>query len=274
MKVNRSQFVHHLARLACSGQITEVVFSDRFAASALTPDHLLLVVAPDLEGVEPLKEETGVADLALFMRALKLLPGEGNAGLEVEVYVDNNRLVIDDGVRGVQQLLIAAPKTIGTRIEEATVDKLFNTVPDDAPEIPLTRAILEGVAAAFSLYKAEEVELYVGPDGGKIVVGSEKTHRAEFPLEAGVSMQEYRLLFGRHLVDVFAVISDFSQAALHIGGPGKPVIITDGDYQYMLSPRAPSTDDRATTKKAEASDEAAEAPKHSRKRRKKAEASA
>lgn len=242
MRINRSKLIQHLSRLACSGQCTEVVFRDAFSANALTPDQLLLVSVPDLEGSEPLTAEIGVADLGLLTKALRLLPGEGNTGIEVDVYVQDNRLIIDDGVRGVQRLLTAAPKTIGTRIEVETVDKLFATF-DSVVEVPLPQGVLEGVCSAFALYKAEEVELSVSAAGVKIAVGTEKTHRAEFALSDTALMQSYSLLFGKHLVDVFAVITDFSSAKLCLSGPAKPILIEDGEYSYILSPRSRSADD-------------------------------
>lgn len=242
MKVNRAQFIHHLERLACSGQVTEAVFSGAFGAAALTPDQLLLAVAPPVPAVEPLAEDIGVADLALFARALKLLTGEGNTGIEVDVYVQDQRLVIDDGPRGVQHLLIAAPRTIGTRVEESTVEKLL-AFTDGKEGVHLERSVLDGVAAAFSLYKADEVVLYVGPLGGKITVGAEHAHSAEFGLAELIAPVPYVLHFSRHLVDVFSVIHDFSNAMLYLGGAGRPITITDGGYRYMLSPRAVAAED-------------------------------
>lgn len=242
MKVNRSKFIQHLNRLACAGQCTEVVFTDAFAATALTPDQLLLIDIPAMDGAEPLEKEIGVANLDRFIKSLKLLPGEGNTGVEVDIYVKDNRLVIDDGSRGVQKLLTAAPKTIATRIEGTTADNLFKAVPQGG-KVNLSRSVLEGVCSAFSLYKAEEIEIKIGRIGGKILVGTEKTDRAEFDLDV-TSEEEYTLLFGKHLVDVFSIITDFSSAALQLGGGSKkPILVIDGDYTYMLSPRARSADE-------------------------------
>jgi hypothetical protein len=244
VKVNRSKFIQHLNRLACAGQVTEVVFTDAFAATALTPDQLLVVDIPAMDGAEPLEQEIGVANLDRFIKSLKLLPGEGNTGVEVDIYTKDNRLVIDDGARGVQRLLTAAPKTIATRIEGATADKLFKAVPNGGT-VNLSRSVLEGVCSAFSLYKAEEIEIQIGRIGGKIIVGTEKTDRAEFELEV-TSEEAYTLLFGKHLVDVFSIVTDFSSASLQLGGGAKkPILVIDGDYTYMLSPRARSADERS-----------------------------
>lgn len=241
MKVNRQKFLLHLSRLLCDGQATEVVFGGAFSSNALTPDQMLMVVAPDISGVEPLSEEIGVADVPTLISALKLLQGEGNIGVEVNVYVEDNRIVINDGDRGVQRLLIAAPRTIATRIEQETVDAILKDAPKDK-SVALTRAIVDGVRGAFRLYKAEEIEIHVGPKGSKIVVGSERTHQAAFAVDAK-SKEEYVLIFGRHLVDVFGVISDYSSAALRLGGPGKPILVEDGGFRYILSPRIRSADE-------------------------------
>lgn len=243
MKVNRGKFLLHLERLLAGGQCTEVVFQGAFAANALTPDQMLMVVAPDISSVEPLAEEIGVSDIGLLIRALKLLAGEGNIGVETHVYVNDNRLVIDDKDRGVQQLLIAAPRTIATRIEQETVDDVLKDAPKKANSVALTRAIVEGVRGAFSLYKAEEVEIVVGPKGSKIIVGSDRTHRAEFPLEFK-SKTEYTLIFGRHLTDVFSVISDYSSARISFGkGPEDSILVEDAGYRYFLSPRIRGADE-------------------------------
>lgn len=249
MKINRAKFIRHLERLSCSGQCTEVVFNGAFAARALTPDHRLLITAPGLDDVEQLDKEIGVADLGLLTKALKLLPGEGNTGVEVDVYVEDNRLVIDDGARGVQRLLIAAPKTIATRVEAETAEMITAAVGDGVMTVPLTKGLLDGVSAAFSLYKAAEVEIHVTPKSSKIVVGTEKTHRAEFEMSSKKSREEFVLLYGQHLVDAFRVITDFSTAEIVFGGDARPILINDGEFSYLLGPSSRSADDKPAVKK-------------------------
>lgn len=244
MRVNRTKFIQHLNRLECAGQCTEVVFRDGFAAQALTADHLLLIKVPSLEGTEPLPREIGVTNIDILRKALRLTPGEGNTGVEVDVHVKDNRLVIDDRARGgaEQFLVIATPKTIQTVIEPENADQLFANALGIA-SVTLTRSILEGVCSAFSLYKAEEIAIEIGPKGGKICVGSKKTNRAEFPLDDARSREEFVLLFGKHLVDVFSIVTDYSSATMQCGGPEQPVVIIDGEYRYLLSPRRRSADE-------------------------------
>lgn len=245
MKLNRAKFVQHLERIKCAGQVKDAIFTEDFAVSAITPDQLLLVDAPGAPGAQPLSEDIGVGDLDKLIKALKLFPGEGNTGIEVEVYVKDNRLVIDDGARGIQKLILAATKTIGTKIDPDVVGKLFKaaTPAEGGASANLTRRTLEGVASVFSLYKAEEVEIQVGKEGCVIRVGTSNTDQAEFPLDMPPTLPGYTLLFGKQLVDVFSIITDFSAAKVYFGGPGRPIVIEDGEYTYLLSPRARSADD-------------------------------
>ena len=63
MQIDRKDLELHLHRISCRGQIKEAVFSDAFATAAITPDMLLLVIAPGLNGVDALPQEIGLADL-------------------------------------------------------------------------------------------------------------------------------------------------------------------------------------------------------------------
>lgn len=254
MKVKRAALIRHLERVMCRGQVTEAVFSDGFATQAFTADQLLLVLAPPLPKVEPLEEDIGVADLNVLVRSLGFIAGEGNEGADVSVRVENSRLVIDEDHRGVQYLMLASPRTIGTRIEQKTVDKLLAAAPelDEDKGVALTRALVEGIRATYAGYKAADIEVFVGPKGGCVRVGNETGHFAEFRSKDLKASEEYSVLFGQHLVDVLSQISDFSNAVLMLGGPGHLVSIFDGDYQYILGPRRRSTDDAASVKKARA----------------------
>jgi hypothetical protein len=245
MKCNRLAFIQHLQRLSCGGQCSEVVFHGAFAADALVPDQKLFIRAPEVAGTAPLAEEVGVADLKLLIAALKLFPGEGNAGVEVEVAVRERRLVIDDGARGMQELVLSAPNTIATHVEAAIADKLASAGAGgaEAPlSIPLTRTLVEGVARVFALYRAEEIRLDVGPLSGMLRVGNDVSNRAKFLLPEAQGAVPYTLLFGRHLVDVFGAITDFGSAVLRLHGPQRPAVVTDGGFLYMLAPQGDSAD--------------------------------
>jgi hypothetical protein len=246
VKVNRAKFLQHLERILCGKQFTEVVFFGGFAVNALTPDQMLMVVAPGLPNVEPLKEPIGVSDVDLLSRATNLLKGEGNLGVEVQVYVDDNRLVVNDGDRGVQEQIIASPRTIATVIEQETVDQVMEDAPT-GKAAALSKSIVEGVRGTFGLYKAEEIEVQVGPKGTLISVGTERTHRAKFKVDF-TSKEEYTLIFGKHFVDVLGVISDYSSAAIRFGGEGKAIVIEDGGYKYLLSPKIRSEDEKPAVK--------------------------
>lgn len=192
----------------------------------------------------------------------------------MNIYVDpkEKRLIIDDKERGYQELIIAAPRTIATRIEGETVKTLLADAPS-GKSVPLTRSVVDGVRNAFGLLKAEEVQLVVGAKESKIIVGSERTDRAVYPIDYK-SKDEYTLLFGKHLVDVFSIISDYSTASFNVGGEGKPILVQDGGYRYLLSPRIRSADENKPAVKADADEEPGdEAPAKKRGGKKKAAAS-
>ncbi len=246
MKLDRSKFAHHLERLEANGQITEAVFQDGFAAVAWTPDHLLLVVAPEFPNAEPLEEEIGVVNISLLRDALKLAPGEGKEGASVDVYLKDHRLVIDDKDRAKQELIVAAPRTIATRVEQATVDKVLKATPEDS--VTLTKAALDGVRKAYALYKAEQIQIVANPKGVAVVIGSDTTHKVTVPLSDDGTDEEYSLLFGKHLIDVFSIVSDFKNAAIHLGND-QLAVVEDGDFKYVVSPRKPSADEGGTKKR-------------------------
>jgi len=256
VKVLRSALVQHLNKIACGGRITEAVFGDAFATRALSPDQMLLVNAPTLPDVEPLEEEIGVSDLSMVIRAFGFIPGEGNEGADVHVYVEDGRLIIDEEEhsKARQYLMTASPKTIGTRIEEATAKKLLDKAPS-GKGLKLTRQLVQGIQKTFSGYKATEIELFIGKKGGHVRVGNENGHYAEFESKDLKGKEEYSVLFGGHLVDVLAQVTDFTSAELRLGGPGQMAVVQDGDYQYLLGPKKRAADEKQTKTKPAASSE-------------------
>ncbi len=240
MKLNRKDLIKHLQRISCGGQVDEVVFSEGFATSALTQDHLLCVIAPSIPKAD-LKGEIGIGRLEFFVKALGALSGVGNDAVEVNITVKEHRLLLNEDERGKQFLLTANPSTIGTRIEEETREKLLAAAPE-GDGIPLTRALVEGIQNTFALYKAEEVELHIGAKKGKYSVGNENSDYSEFPdkslAHGGKKADDYSLLFGQHLIDVLGIISNYSEASLLLGGPDTMIMIKDGEYRYILSPRS------------------------------------
>jgi hypothetical protein len=244
MKIDRESLVRHLQRIVCGNQVTEVVFSGAFETAALTPDNLLLVLAPSLAKTRPLfKDPVGVAELAKLVKALSVLAGSANEAAKVNVAVEKHRLVVDEGERGVLRLMTAEPRTIATSVEQETVDKLLAKAPALGKDgIPLTRQLVEGIRSTFSLFNATEVSLFVGPDGGKVRVGNTNSDLAEFESEQLKASKEYALLFGAHFVQVLGVITNYTEAMLYLGGPKSFVLIDDGGYKYLMSPQAKSED--------------------------------
>lgn len=252
MRINRSKLIQHIARIATAGQFKDVVFHDGFACTAFTPQQTLAVDAPAIDGAEPLAEEIGFTNLDMLAKALRLHPGEGNTGVEVDVYVEDRRLVIDDSSRGGGKhwLVLSAPRMISTRIENETADKLF-AIAKDGVEITLTKNVLEGVCNTFALYKAEELEVRLSKGRCTIFVGNETSDRGEYVLAADKSKDDYSIFFGKALVDVFSIVQDFSAAVLVVTGENRPVLIADGPYEYIVSPRTRGSEVRAVKKEGE-----------------------
>ena len=242
MNIDRKDLELHLHRIACRGQINEVVFNGAFATAAITPDMLLLVIAPGLNGVDPLPQEVGIADLEKLLTACQLFTDAGEeVGAEADVSIVDNTLVIQNQ-RGRCRLLTAAPKTIATRVAAETVKALEAQV--GTLVVPLTRAMIEDVRDAFAGLKAEEIELSVGPEGAQIRIGGPNSDLAELELPELKSPEAYALTFSGHLIDVLTTVTD-EDATLLLAGPGKLITIRDGEYSYLLSPRAPSADNKA-----------------------------
>lgn len=253
MLLNRSKFIQHLRRIACAGQCKDVVFDHGFATTALVPDYSLMIAAPGFEGAVPLKTAIGVAKLEDLINALQLSPGEGNEGMEVDIQVEDARLVIDDRPRMWQSHPTAEPKYISTRVEPETADKLFG-IAGKGLKVPLTQPALEGLRKAYQLYKPEQVYVQAGPEGVRLGLGDDRTVQVEIPLMGKVKKwtggDAYTLLFSRHLIDVAAVVTDFTSAVLYLNGPDKAIRVDDGGYEYILAPRLTSAEVPAPKKTA------------------------
>lgn len=254
MKIQRAALVQHLRRVQCGGQIKEAIFGPGLEVNALTPDQLMLVVAPAI-GEKVLETEVGLADLDKLRVELGTLASdgdeEGSAG-EVDVTIDaEQKLVLDAGpVRGLRaRLMTAQPRTIATRVDSKIVDQLVDKIGTDV--VPLTPRVLKDVSKQFSALKAEEVTLKIGPLGGKIMVGEEHGDTAELSIPELKATEPFELVFGRHLIDALASVTD-EAAVLYLSGPGGNAVVEDGEYRYILSPRHRSADKAkaAETKKA------------------------
>lgn len=242
MKLNRSAFTTHIKKIHCGGLIPGAVFREAFACRALSEDQLLMIDAPSLPKSEKLKDAIGIANLDLLARAAAHLPGEGNAGATLNLTVADHRLLVNEGERGELSLMTASPRTIGSKVEDHTVDAMLGKLDKDNQEgIPLTRVLVEGITSTFSLLKAEEIELVVGPDGGEVVVGNENSHMGHFEFDYKTE-EEYALLFGKHIVSVLGQIDNFADARLYLTTPDGFIGITDGPYTYILSSKARGAD--------------------------------
>jgi hypothetical protein len=239
VRVNRGELLRHLRRVSCRGRVKEVVFLDALATKAMTPDYLLLVLAPGLGGEEPLTGEMGVTELDTLIRACTMLAdGPDAEGDEVELMLRDNRLVLEEPRGGRIKWLTAAPRTIATRVDQSIVDKLTANI--GTIVVPLTPELVNDVRATFSGLKAEEVEVIVGPEGGMIRVGDEHRHAAELPVPALRADTGFSFTFGEHLIDALSSVVD-AAAVLYLNGPKLAVVVQDGDYHYFVSPIAPAS---------------------------------
>jgi hypothetical protein len=240
VKLNRSELTKHLKRIQCEGQITEASFRKGLATWALTSDHLLLVDAPALKGASKLigkSEEVGIVDLPTVVRACGLIQGDDAEKVDVS-FVDN-RFVINEDEEGSILLLTAEPRTIATRTEEEVISALNDKIGDH--EVPLLPRLIAKVQATFSGLKAERVLVQVDKKGGQVSVGGEFAHEAHLPVPELKAKEPYELMFGAHLIDVLKTVQE-PTAVLKLSGAGGVVAIQDGEYRYMLSPRARTTE--------------------------------
>jgi len=246
MRIKREALIRHLQRIACGGQITDAVFTGAFKTDAMSPDHLLLVLAPGLPKTKALwkkGDSAGIPGLDRLIKALGVISGTGTESVNVEIRMENHRLVLDEEHRGLLRLITAAPKTIAAQVDAEVLKTLISKLPKlEANSIPLTRPLVEGIRATFSLFKAEEVELFVGPQGGKIQVGNSNADMAEFQSAELKAPTAYTLLFGEHFVSILGIVSNFDSAALYLTGPDKLTMVDDGGYRYILSPRSKGAD--------------------------------
>lgn len=249
MKIPRATLVQHLHKLMCRGQVKDAVFSGAFGTHALSPDHQLLVVAPPLPKTPSLPKDIGLANLDQFIKALAVTAaGEEVVELELVEGATNDYLVVSEP-EWTLKILVAEPKTIGSRVTDKQVEQIQGKVPA-GKGLTLSREMIEGIRSTFDLFKVEEVEVFVGPKGGKIVVGNENSNVAEYESKELKAKSAYSLLFGAYFVDALSSITDFTSAVMKVGGPDSVVVLEDGAYQYLLAPKVRSADEeKAGSKK-------------------------
>jgi len=234
-KLRRERLLLHLEHVWCRGQIGEAVFTDAFATTALTPDHLLLVRAPPLLTAAPVfpeGEAFGITDLPFLIGALNKLAGAGNEAVDVDVRYESGRLVLEEAL-GVLRLPGVPPKVIGTYLKPEVVKNVVVKAPKEEGGAPVTRHLVDAVCGAFSLYgKQARVELVVGPRGGSVRIAD-----FEMPYSDLKADESYRVMLDKHFVDVLGTVTEFAEARLYLGGPDGFVLVADGGYRYLLSPR-------------------------------------
>lgn len=251
MKVKRAELISHLKKVSCNGQIEEAVFSGHFETTSLAENQLLCVLAPPLPNTEPLPKEVGLANLPLVLKMLEILKGEGNEAEFVDVSVANDdggfeRFVIDEGYRGAIRLMTAHPSAVNTKVGPDGVEKIRGKIPDGAG-IPLTASFVSAMADLYKSLSAEEVELHFGKDGGFAQVGNAHAHdfkRSIAEFKCG-DREPFVLLLGQQFIDVLNGVTNFSEASMKVTGPRSPIVVHDGLYTYVVSPRTKPSDEKA-----------------------------
>lgn len=246
MKVKRAALSLHLKKISCNKQIEEAVFEGSFESSPVTEDRQLAIFAPPLEGAEPLAGELGIASISLLLDSLEVLKGDGNEAEFVEIDVIEEggfqRLLIDEGYRGKLSLVTAHPSAVNSRVGEGGLEKVRKAMPE-GDGIPLTGSLINNTVSVFKLFKAEEVELQLGPDGGKMIVGNSHSQMGSFPLPELKAASPFSVLLSRQFIDVISNVTNYAEAALILGdGPRSPIVIRDGAYTFVLSPRVKPSD--------------------------------
>lgn len=239
MLVDRKRMIEHLTKIYTSNQIKEAVLTEAFSCNALNADGQLLIVAPSLKGIEPLPEPVGLVDVDLFISALKSLSSSD----EVAVDFEDERILVDSRHGGRIRLLTAATNLIQSAVKQETVDKVLETVPDKAPEVPLSQDVIKGVLDACSLVKPEIITLKVGKKASEFVVGQTTGHYVEHDLPAKTAKgeQPYELIFAAKLViDVFRQLTDYTSTKITLTGPDSIVVVSEGAYRYVISPQEPA----------------------------------
>lgn len=240
MKVDREKLTQHLAKIACGGKIDGVVFTGQFKTMAISGDTYLFVDSPALDDATPLDEAIGVPWLDQLATSLKLLAPEGVDGKEVDVAVADHRLVITEK-RGKLKLILSAPKTIGTFVSDKLAASIRGAAPDDGEEIALTAELRAGIVDTFQAYKAEEMELSVGPNGTRIRVGGENSNNAEFEHPDLKAAEVYTMTFKDHLVAVLKTISPSTPATIKLK-QGAPLLLESDGFRYILAQKVAGAD--------------------------------
>lgn len=239
MLVDKDRIVAHLHKLYTNGQVPEAIVTGAFSAAAVSPDQQLIVVVPGLDKVEALgSEPIGIVDLDLFIKSLKSLSGDGG---DIGVVYEGNRLKAEQRHGGRMSFATASPTTIGTRISEDSLSKAKAFI-EKGTAVPLDQTTVQGVLETTKLLKADEIMVRVKEGGGHIFVGAEVSHNATFDMPKLVpqdGQDDYTLpVSASVLIDVLQQVSDYTQAQLVLTGPDSLLAIREGEYMYIVSPKA------------------------------------
>lgn len=239
MQVDKSKFLSHLARLSAGGEIRDAIVEGAFRAAAVGAGEQLLVVVPEMGGVESLPEPVGIVDLGRLIRSTNLLSSE--AGGEVSIEFKDARIRATQKHGGRMSLVTAAPTGIGSRIEEETLDTALKFL-EGGTRVKLDKTTVDGVKEAKAVMNPEIITLRVGgkkTKTGQVFVGEEITDNAEFDLAGLVGDEAYEVAVdAKLLVTVFGMVTDYAKANLIITGPDSIIAVEENGYMWIISPKS------------------------------------
>lgn len=239
MLVNRNSLVAHLKRIHCDGMIGDVVLAESLEVAALTVPKDMLVIAPPLEGIQPLPRMIGVMDLGRLITALeKLVEGETEVAIGFDPSRPRLQLYTPDGT---VHFLTTRPVLIGTMVYPANVERI-QAWTNGKSAAALPRSVVEFVLASTPILRAETVTFEVSPTGTRVVIGHELYDYAECLFEHLTDETRYDLILRTHLlIAVLKQIGDWTQSEFVVCGPDSVVAIRCAGYEYILATEAPVT---------------------------------
>lgn len=243
MKLDFEALHWHLRRISCNGQISDVVFSGAFQASAISYDGGLLVMAPPLDGASSLRRDIGVPDLGLLLKRVEALrlPGVGGRH-EIVLRLTEGQLVMSSEHAEIEHPLVA-PRCIGTWINRSAVEKLEQLIGGEASEVDLdVDNLFDGVRATenctnplFELLWAPGVvrmrarKLPLGDGKAVSLAGDPRDERCDLRFEIPSKFR-----------DICQTFEDSTRAILRVDGPRDFLMLeahshTDAVYRYLFT---------------------------------------
>ena len=232
--IDKETALSHLRHIYCGGQIGEVVLTGGLRATAVTVAQDLIVVAPELDRVEPLVEPMGVPNLLGVIKAVeKLAPEDTQVALSFEL--ERGRVVVATQAGRSVHFQLAEPRVIVTAVSKEVVDQALSLTADEIG-VPLPQAVIEGVLVATAILGSDTIRLEPGEERGQVVVGNREADFAlipypEFRSDPPVSAILSASVFG----SVLRQVQDYTQSFLRLDEINGFVTVRDAAHLYVIS---------------------------------------